>query len=253
MMKRKSAMSAIEPRFDGEGYTIIAWANGEKVMGFRQFGSYQGEWLMLTKGEKEYFVYKDWYGSCSGCDAYEGENWGDYPRRFTSADDRRPTMSQAREFAKGYKSFIEIPIKTMQELLKNGTLRSVFPANIKKRDDDIDYDEFVDDAILSCKLEEGMEVTVQNILKCTNQEIKQRALRAFGYEKFVAEAKMKEIDSSGESKLLKSGDVVFAYVKDASTTRKYLLRVPPHMKSLHEAIAWTFGMFGRDYQPLRET
>ena len=52
-------MSPIEEQvFEGSGYSIIAWANGQTLVLYQEFGSYQGEWLMLAKGEKEYAVYK---------------------------------------------------------------------------------------------------------------------------------------------------------------------------------------------------
>ncbi len=229
-----------DPIFDGSGYPIIAWANGEKLILYQTFGSYQGEWLMLTKGAEEYKVYKDYYGSCSGCDAYEANE----PR----------TLSQAKKFAEDYKSFLEIPFSTMRNLVSNGTLRKVLPANVRDQwSDDVDYDAFAGDAAIAVKNEENIDVTAADILACKNQEIKQQALKRFGYERFVAEAQMTELDRNGENALLKCDDIVFAYVKDSSTPRRYLLRVPPNMKTVREAIAWTFGMTPDQYNPLVET
>jgi Domain of unknown function (DUF6745) len=45
---------------------------------------------------------------------------------------------------------------------------------------------------------------------------------------------------------------VLAHVKDDSTPRRYFLRVPPDMQTLHEAIARTFKMSSDEYQPLAE-
>lgn len=239
-------MSQTEPVFEGGGYTIVAWANGEDVVLYQQFGSYHGEWLMLSKGANEYKVYKDWYGSCSGCDSYEATF--DYTNK--------PTLSKAKEFAEGYKSFIEIPVATMRNLVANGTMRRVFPANVRdgyRSGDDISYDDFVADAQIAVKVLEGIEVSAADILACKNQEIKQKALKTFGYERFVAEADMEEIDRHGDDALLVKGDIVFAYVKDGSTPRRYLLRVPPEMKKVRDAVAWTFGMTAKEYNPLIET
>ena len=228
-----------EPQFDGWGYPIIAWANGEKNILYHQFGSYGGEWLMLTKGDGEYKVYKDYYGSCSGCDAYENE----LPK----------SLSEAKKFAEAYKSFIEVPIATMRNLVQAGTLKKIFPANVKDTYSELSYDEFAADAQIAVKLEEGIDVTAADILACKNQEIKQQALKKFGYENFVREAKMDEIDSDGENSLLKAGEIVFVYVKDSSTTRRYLLRVPPNTKTVKEGVAWTFNLSPAKYQPLIET
>ena len=231
--------AAVEPVFDGWGYPIIAWANGEKLILFQEFGSYQGEWLMVTRNDEEYLIYKDYYGSCSGCDAYQAVE----PK----------TLSQAREFAAGYKSFIEVPRETMRRLAEAGTMSRLFPANVRGSYSEINYDEFVRDASIVVRLEEGSDFTVRDILDCRNQEIKQRALKQFGYERFKDEAGMEAVDAVGDDVLLRKDDIVFAYVKDSSSERRYLLRVPPNMATLQEAVAWTFGLRASEYRPLVET
>jgi len=47
--------------------------------------------------------------------------------------------------------------------------------------------------------------------------------------------------------------LVMVYVKDPSTDRYYFIRVPPDMRTVKEAVAWTFGMDELDYQPKKET
>ena len=42
-------------------------------------------------------------------------------------------------------------------------------------------------------------------------------------------------------------------VKDASTSRVYWLRVPPRMKKADTAVAWTFGLRAKVYNPKKET
>lgn len=236
-------MSQTEPVFEEEGYDIIAWANGEKVILYYEFGSYSGEWLMLTKGADEYKVYKDYYGSCSHCDSL---------KEFFHHSDPI-TLTRAREFALNYKSFIEIPFITMRNLIMNRTLRSILPVNIRSYKGDIDYDEFVCDAQIAVKVEEGLDITTLDILGCRNQETKQVALKRYGYENFVRDAGMDVIDTNKEDKLLRKDDIVFAYVKDSSTPRRYLLRVPPDINTIHQAIAWTFNMSPQEYHPLAET
>lgn len=56
------------------GYEKALSAAGVKVEAFEQFGSYQGEWwakCLFPSGDT-YFV-TGYYGSCSGCDSFEGE------------------------------------------------------------------------------------------------------------------------------------------------------------------------------------
>lgn len=48
-------------------------AAGAQVLAFEEFGSYQGDWWALVKYEGETGWVNGSYGSCSGCDAFEGE------------------------------------------------------------------------------------------------------------------------------------------------------------------------------------
>lgn len=60
------------------GYKDALEAAGATVHAFESFGSYQGEWIASVSYEgKDGFVH-GWYGSCSGCDAFEAEfGWDD--------------------------------------------------------------------------------------------------------------------------------------------------------------------------------
>jgi len=46
--------------------------------------------------------------------------------------------------------------------------------------------------------------------------------------------------------------MAFVYVVDPSTGRPSLLRVPPEMTRAREAVAWTFGMKEREWEPVLE-
>ncbi len=46
--------------------------------------------------------------------------------------------------------------------------------------------------------------------------------------------------------------LVMAEVTCPSTGRKYMLRVWPWVRTVQEAIAWTFGLQAEDYQPVQE-
>lgn len=238
-------MSQTELYTGPTGYPMVAGVRGQEILLYQQFGSYQGEWMMLARNPDTFFIYKDYYGSCSACDSYEAADFG-------WGNEGIP-MDKALEFAKDYKPFIEVPKATMRNLVQKGTLGKILPANIRDTYSDVDLPSFTRDMMLSVKLSENMDVTADDILAAPNQELKQRALKIFGYERFVDEVEMKEIHRDGENALLRKGDIVFAYVKDSSTPRRYLLRVPPTSKTVHDAIAWTFGMRPADYRPLIET
>ena len=49
----------------------------DKVYLYKEYGSYQGDWLAhVKKGDEEFWLW-GWYGSCSGCDWFQGEE--NYP------------------------------------------------------------------------------------------------------------------------------------------------------------------------------
>src|SRR3990172_4705638 len=82
-------------------YTMVAEARGQRVLWFRMFGSYQGEWLLLSRDEDLYYLWRDSYGSCSGCDALQGHF--DY-----SGDDLTPESPKVQEFIANYSPFLEM-------------------------------------------------------------------------------------------------------------------------------------------------
>ncbi len=45
----------------------------------------------------------------------------------------------------------------------------------------------------------------------------------------------------------------YVQVQDASTDHYYVLRVPPTIQTVAEAIAWTFGLSLEEYHPAQET
>lgn len=70
----KINVSGIKNKKDNNmGYKKCLELAGAVVIDYEEFGSYQGDWLAYVeyKGKKGFI--KDYYGSCSGCDAYEAE------------------------------------------------------------------------------------------------------------------------------------------------------------------------------------
>lgn len=55
------------------GYQSALEAAGADVLAFEQFGSYQGDWLAKVRVDGVEGWIRGAYGSCSGCDAFEGE------------------------------------------------------------------------------------------------------------------------------------------------------------------------------------
>lgn len=71
-------------------------AAGAKVLEFKNFGSYQGEWVALIFHDKQFKWVHGYFGSCSGCDAFEAEI-GDCDR-----DDMPAYQRRLAEFGKSY-------------------------------------------------------------------------------------------------------------------------------------------------------
>ncbi|MGE0761563.1 MAG: DUF6745 domain-containing protein [Pirellulaceae bacterium] len=106
-------------------------------------------------------------------------------------------------------------------------------------------------------------VSADEILDERNLELRRILLERVGLERFMEEAKARVVDADrdrgGERRLLHVGvdsgdDIMCVAVNCPSTGKRYLLRVPPTMRTCHQAIAWTAGFTDPDdYRPLRET
>jgi hypothetical protein len=103
----------------------------------------------------------------------------------------------------------------------------------------------------------------KEILREQNVEIRRVLLERIGFERFIADAQAATIDrdigAGGARRLLRGPRVrgehpVYLVVLDPSTGRQYLLRVPPHMRTCHQAAAWVAGFDNPDdYHPIVET
>jgi Domain of unknown function (DUF6745) len=106
-------------------------------------------------------------------------------------------------------------------------------------------------------------ITVEEILRERNQELRRVLLERVGLEWFFAHARPvvldEDRDAGGARRLLRitprEGEpIVCVQVQCPSTGNRYLLRVPPDILTCHGAVAWTAGYRNaRDYHPLLET
>lgn len=252
-MKKEPSMTRIQY----SGYDIVARARGQEPLFFRQYGSYQGEWLLVSRDSENYFIYKDGFGSCSGCDSLEAAHgYGD--NDAFGSDGFIPGDKSVLEFIEAYKPFITIPKAKMYELIKNpAEFKAVFPANIDYDFTITDLDTAVLQVSLLVKSELGI-ITPQELLQIDNSERKREAIEKYGEEKLMDDLNGEVLDTEGDNKLVKvpqqtGEDFVFVNVKDSSTPRRYLLRVPPTTKTVKEGIAWTFNMKTEEYNPTQET
>jgi hypothetical protein len=102
-------------------------------------------------------------------------------------------------------------------------------------------------------------LTGQMIMRFTNAGIRRLLLEEFGYERFLQEMPHEIIEKSGEQELVKINwhkleePIHLVKVRCSTTGVFYTLRVPPEMKTVKEAVAWTFGMNAQEYVPQTET
>ena len=100
-------------------YSIVAEIRSQKVVYFNNFGDYQGEWLMLAldKENQMYHIYKDYYGSCSGCDWLE--NKSDSYERDEKTWNIILSQENVDEIKKEYPPFLSISKKIIDYFLEN--------------------------------------------------------------------------------------------------------------------------------------
>jgi hypothetical protein len=106
-------------------------------------------------------------------------------------------------------------------------------------------------------------ITVAEVLGERNAELRRVLLERFGFERFMREAGAvvidRDRDAGGERQLLRLAlegdeDLVCVSVSCPSTGRRYLLRVPPTVRTCRQAVAWTAGFDDPAlYRPLVET
>ncbi len=96
-----------------------------------------------------------------------------------------------------------------------------------------------------------------------NAEIRRHLIEVYGVERYLIDAEAVKIDEDSCGILYRKdfiGDEPLKMVKVLNSTpepdgssRWYYLRVPPHVESAREAVAWTFGMDTEEYMPEQET
>jgi hypothetical protein len=100
--------------------------------------------------------------------------------------------------------------------------------------------------------------TKDEVFKADNTELRRTILDRIGWEKafeWLGKPTHTHTDDTGTLYTFKDGDTPFNLIqlKDSSTARQYILRVPPTVKRAREAVAWTFSMPEELWSPAKET
>lgn len=115
-------------------------------------------------------------------------------------------------------------------------------------------------------IEDPRATPPEEILEEPNAEVRRAWLESYGLEDAILDlardgkARMVDQEQAPARRLWEicTRDVdgnppVYVEVTCPSTDRRYFLRVPPDMRTCHQAVAWTFGETEYSYQPVDET
>ncbi len=107
------------------------------------------------------------------------------------------------------------------------------------------------------------EIQADDVLKERNVERRRVLLERMGQERFIEQVQPEILDTDtdpgGRRRLLRIAmaddePLFFLAVQCPSTSRQYTLRVPPAMRTCHQAAAWVAGFANPDdYRPVAET
>lgn len=106
-------------------------------------------------------------------------------------------------------------------------------------------------------------ITAKEALNEPNAELRRVLIERMGYENFIEQASPTIVDCDADAggerrllnvRLLNDEPLVCLAVLCPSTARRYLIRVPPSMRTCHQAAAWIAGFDNPDeYKPVAET
>lgn len=108
-------------------------------------------------------------------------------------------------------------------------------------------------------------ITLNEIMFADNETTRRELIKAYcsvsgkGLTAFLADSAAEFVDESEYGVLVHARMAIGAepisavIVKCPSTGETYALRVPPHMRSAREAVAWTFGLAYQEYRPIAES
>ncbi len=103
------------------------------------------------------------------------------------------------------------------------------------------------------------KLDVARIVRMDNASLRRLCLEEIGYERLLNELVHEVVDIQGEQELLRvpwhpdEEPLYLVKVKCPSTGVFYTLRVPPSVRTIHEAVVWTFGLSGFEYRPEEES
>lgn len=108
-------------------------------------------------------------------------------------------------------------------------------------------------------------LTLAEVFGNPNAEVRYVGMRAIGMDKVMEDKAVRVIHTDAKKgqvlfeisgilkKPLRYVQVVNSTAEPDGTYKKYYLCVPPNVRTCKSAVAWTFGMAGKEYAPQQET
>ncbi|WP_221090437.1 DUF6745 domain-containing protein [Deinococcus aquaedulcis] len=105
------------------------------------------------------------------------------------------------------------------------------------------------------------DLTGRDIMAVRNVQRRRVLLERMGIDRFLEDVGGlvldRDRDAGGERRLIRvpfddDEDLVAVLVQCPSTGGRYALRVPPHLRTCREAVAWTAGLAVQEYHPTQE-
>jgi hypothetical protein len=111
-------------------------------------------------------------------------------------------------------------------------------------------------------IEQPERISVSDITRERSAERRRVMIERYGQARYFADSGAKLIHEDARGRLWRHvsqwGERVYVEVRNATPEpdggrKTYFLRVPPEMTNASEAVAWTFGLTAKTYQPTVET
>ena len=250
-----------DPCFHGRRYEIVAFAYDQRPLYYEEFEGLRlgGVWLLVARTQCGFAFYRgDIRYEPDGCNgpedsfsleiqAFEGWQIGGRVTRGRAVD----VVSRHQ-----YVAFAEIRDEAMRQLCQGRgllELLSVLEQAGRRWDLEVPVDRVASEIMTALKLDAGSPIELDEVLDIENEDLRSRALAVFGKERLLREAGSEVIQRDGGHELVGVRDMLFL-IMDSSLPRRRILRVPGHMRTLRQAVAWTFGLKNeRRYHPIKET
>lgn len=111
---------------------LLAHGLNLKLLAYKEYGSYQGDYIAILGDNDNVYLYRGSYGSCSGCDWLEAEkHW----------ENDEVSEEKIKEFVKDEKPFLVISEDNIEAIRNAKDISVFFPANTRNGYGDWTWDD----------------------------------------------------------------------------------------------------------------